>query len=70
MAANGIRIFGVDPLEENLLHVSLTLCSVWLTFQKYTSAGYFGMKGSVPVCFEICTPEPRGKGEKREEVQI
>ena len=22
MAANGIRIFGVDPLEENLLHVS------------------------------------------------
>ena len=24
MAVNGIRIFGVDPLEENLLHVSLT----------------------------------------------
>ena len=24
MAANGIRVFGIDPLEENLLHVSLT----------------------------------------------
>ena len=23
MAVNGIRIFGVDPYEENLLHVSL-----------------------------------------------
>ena len=24
MAVNGVRIFGVDPLEENLLHVSCT----------------------------------------------
>ena len=25
MAVNGVRIFGVDPLEENLLHVSCAL---------------------------------------------
>jgi len=28
MAANGVRIFGVDPLDENLLHVSCTLIYV------------------------------------------
>ena len=25
MAMNGVRVFGVDPLEENLLHVSCSL---------------------------------------------